>query len=86
MQAATSEVFALDDGGPPSRGAPSERSPLPSSTPGTATPPPEHPHYPNEDLEVQRRTVPLLEFSDDLCSICLDEYTSEDPGAPTVCG
>ena len=37
------------------------------------------------EISVERRVVPLLEFSDDTCPICLDEYTPEDPGAPTVC-
>ncbi|KAI3436104.1 hypothetical protein D9Q98_002162 [Chlorella vulgaris] len=46
------------------------------------TPPPE----PNDGIEVARRVVPLLEYSEDICSVCLDEYTSQDPGAPTVCG
>jgi hypothetical protein len=44
------------------------------------------PHEPNEDIAMERRVVPLLEYSEDICSICLDEYAAEDPGAPTVCG
>lgn len=44
-------------------------------------------HHLAEQLEisVERRVVPLLEFSDDTCPICLEDYTPEDPGAPTVC-
>lgn len=37
------------------------------------------------EISVERRVVPLLEFSDDTCPICLEDYTPEDPGAPTVC-
>lgn len=51
----------------------------PASRRGTA-------HEPNEDIAMERRVVPLLEYSEDICSICLDEYAAEDPGAPTVCG
>ena len=37
------------------------------------------------EISVERRVVPLLEYSDDTCPICLEDYTPEDPGAPTVC-
>lgn len=39
-----------------------------------------------EQVSLSRRVVPLLEYSEDVCSICLEEYAQEDPGAPTVCG
>lgn len=37
------------------------------------------------EISVERRVVPLLEYSDDTCPICLEDYTPQDPGAPTVC-
>ena len=38
-------------------------------------------------IDMCRRAVPVIEAeADDICSICLDEFTQEDPGMPTVCG
>ena len=37
-------------------------------------------------IDMCRRAVPVLEGEEDICSICLDEFTEEDPGNPTVCG
>ena len=38
-------------------------------------------------IDLCRRAVPVIEAeADDICSICLDEFTREDPGMPTVCG
>lgn len=92
-------VFQLDEAGTPSpsagldptaagsSGTPGSATPPPAaSTPGTATPCTRGEHVGNEDIAVERRVVPLLEFSEDTCSICLEDYTKEDPGAPTVCG
>ena len=33
-----------------------------------------------------RRAMPRLEVEKDVCSICLDEFTEDDPGIPTKCG
>ena len=83
------DVFEMDEGAASSPGP--SRSPQPASMPGTGTPlgsvtpPPQHAAQ-NADIAVERRVVPLLEYSEDTCSICLDDYTREDPGAPTTCG
>ena len=38
-------------------------------------------------IDMCRRAVPVIEAeADDICSICLDEFTQEDPGMPTACG
>lgn len=37
-------------------------------------------------IDLCRRAVPVVEAEEDICSICLDEFTQEDPGNPTVCG
>lgn len=38
-------------------------------------------------IDMCRRAVPVIEAeADDICSICLDEFTQADPGMPTVCG
>ncbi|KAL4458796.1 hypothetical protein ABPG75_013661 [Micractinium tetrahymenae] len=92
-------VFQLDEAASPapsagpdaavaaSSGTPGSATPAPAaSTPGSATPPAHGEHMENEDIAVERRVVPLLECSEDTCSICLEDYTKEDPGAPTVCG
>ena len=39
----------------------------------------------NEDIELSRRAVPVVELDADVCSICLDEFTSEDPEQLTAC-
>ncbi|KAK9838411.1 hypothetical protein WJX84_001798 [Apatococcus fuscideae] len=40
----------------------------------------------NEDIELSRRAVPVLSVEPDVCSICLDSFTDEDPGKFTACG
>jgi hypothetical protein len=65
-------------------GAAASPSPQPRSSPGGSSTPTHELH--NADIAVERRVVPLMEYSEDVCSICLEEYASEDPGAPTVCG
>ena len=38
-------------------------------------------------IDLCRRAVPVIVAeADDICSICLDEFTQEDPGMATVCG
>ena len=37
-------------------------------------------------IDMCRRAVPVIEADEDICSICLDEFTEEDPGNATVCG
>lgn len=39
----------------------------------------------NEEIELSRRAVPVVELDADVCSICLDEFTSEDPEQHTAC-
>ena len=39
----------------------------------------------NEDIELSRRAVPVVEVEEDVCSICLDEFTAEDPEQRTSC-
>lgn len=39
----------------------------------------------NEEIELSRRAVPVVELDDDVCSICLDEFTAEDPEQLTCC-
>lgn len=33
-----------------------------------------------------RRAMPQIEVEEDVCSICLDAFTDDDPGNATVCG
>lgn len=40
----------------------------------------------NEDIELSRRAVPVLSVEPDVCSICLDSFTDDDPGKFTACG
>ena len=37
-------------------------------------------------IDMCRRAIPVIEADEDICSICLDEFTQEDPGNCTVCG
>lgn len=39
----------------------------------------------NDDIELSRRAVPVVEVEEDVCSICLDEFTTEDPEQQTDC-
>jgi hypothetical protein len=39
----------------------------------------------NDDIELSRRAVPVVEVEEDVCSICLDEFTAEDPEQQTEC-
>ena len=39
----------------------------------------------NEDIELSRRALPVVEVEEDVCSICLDEFTDEDPQQRTSC-
>lgn len=40
----------------------------------------------NQPIELSRRAVPVVEAEADVCSICLDCFTTDDPSAETVCG
>jgi len=40
----------------------------------------------NEDIELSRRALPVVEVEEDVCSICLDDFTGEDPFQQTSCG
>ena len=40
----------------------------------------------NGDIDLCRRAVLLQPQEEDVCSICLDEFTEEDPGQATACG
>ena len=53
-----------------------QRDPADSESPATA----------NGDIELSRRAVPVIEADDDVCSVCLDCFTQEDPGNQTTCG
>jgi len=33
-----------------------------------------------------RKVLPMLEEEENVCSICLDEFTGPDPSVPTSCG
>ena len=37
-------------------------------------------------LDPFRRAMPQIEVEEDVCSICLDAFTNDDPGNATVCG
>lgn len=39
----------------------------------------------NEDIELSRRAVPVVEVEEDVCSICLDAFCTEDPEQQTEC-
>ena len=43
---------------------------------------------PNDDIDLARRVVPVVsDVEDDVCSICLDNFTEDDPGCSTrSCG
>jgi len=41
---------------------------------------------PNGDIDLCRRAVLLQPQEEDVCSICLDEFTEDDPGQSTTCG
>ncbi len=40
----------------------------------------------NEDIELSRRAIPVQSVEPDVCSICLDSFTDDDPGKFTACG
>lgn len=44
------------------------------------------PKQPNESIELSRRAVPEVQQDPDVCSICLDEFTADDPSNSTQCG
>lgn len=39
-----------------------------------------------EDVGLCRKVIPELEEEENVCSICLDEFSDSDPSAMTVCG
>ena len=39
-----------------------------------------------QSVHLSRRVLPVLEAEADVCSICLDAFCLEDPGAKTRCG
>lgn len=46
----------------------------------------EHVGQRHGSIDMCRRAIPVIEADEDICSICLDEFTEEDPGNATVCG
>ena len=38
-----------------------------------------------ESIDLFRRAMPEVEVDEDVCSICLDAFTDDDPGNVTVC-
>jgi hypothetical protein len=38
-----------------------------------------------DQIDLARRVVPIQETPDDVCSICLDEFTHDDPAQLTDC-
>ena len=38
-----------------------------------------------ESIDLFRRAMPEVEADEDVCSICLDAFTEDDPGNVTVC-
>jgi hypothetical protein len=60
-----------------------QQSPHLTSTPGCSTP---SANQEQTDIAVQRRTIPVLEYSDDCCPVCLEDYEPSDPGVKTCCG
>ena len=83
------EMDSVDD-----RDASGQQSPEPASVPGSAhrskpdTDSEEREPRPtaNADIELSRRAVPVIEADDDVCSVCLDCFTQDDPGNQTGCG
>lgn len=39
-----------------------------------------------KSMDLFRRAMPQMVAEEDVCSICLDAFTDEDPGNATVCG
>ena len=40
---------------------------------------------PKQSIELSRRAIPIIEAERDVCSICLDSFTDEDPSVSTQC-
>lgn len=40
----------------------------------------------SQGVDIFRRAMPEVEAEEDVCSICLEEFTQEDPGNSTTCG
>lgn len=38
------------------------------------------------DIDLCRKVIPALEEDQPCCSICLDEYSTDDPAVATTCG
>lgn len=81
------DVFKIDEECGSDTGGRSPDSQEAESSPGK--PGPDHTPSPstgaNEEIELSRRAVPVVELDDDVCSICLDEFSSEDPEQHTAC-
>ncbi len=79
------DVFKIDEECSSETGG---RSPSPDSEAGSGKPHLDMP-FPssgaNEEIELSRRAVPVVQLDDDVCSICLDEFTAEDPEQHTAC-
>lgn len=76
-----SEVFELDEEASDCDGKASGlRSPSTEEEPDTAGP------SDRMSLDPFRRAMPQIAVEEDVCSICLDTFTDDDPGNTTVCG
>lgn len=60
----------------PDDAGPAQPSPATEATTGAAA----------SQIDLSRRVVPVVDMSGDVCSICLDEFSEDDPAQMTNCG
>lgn len=77
-----SEVFDLDEENSESENlAPGPRTPSFDDDDADAAGPSDQ-----TGIDPFRRAMPQIEVEEDVCSICLDAFTDDDPGNATICG
>lgn len=79
------DMFEIDEIDEASRSPGKAASSSPEAPDGLSDEGPSSSNVANEDIELSRRAVPVVEVEEDVCSICLDEFTREDPEQQTVC-
>ena len=79
-------LFPMDD--ERAEPGPSQRTPGAEPSEAAQAPAGGPDSLPGRDIDLSRRVVPVLGGEgDDICSICLDEYSAADnPGCETACG
>ena len=79
-------MFELESEAGPSLSRDSVEVPERTDSAGPAHEATASPAADTDEIELSRRAVPVVQpEADNVCSICLDEFTADDPGQQTQC-